>query len=98
MPMLRRHRLALIVLALLGLGASLTALVVHYRLITDPSYSSFCDISETVSCQQVFQSSYGSVAGVPVAAGGAMWSALILLLAVWGLRQPDSDLPGRVAG
>ena len=66
--MLRRYRYALLGLALLGLGTSVTALVVHYRLMTDPSYASFCDISETVSCQQVLQSSYATVAGVPVAA------------------------------
>ena len=66
-----RPRLLLILFALLGLGASVYALNVHYRLMTDPDYIAFCDVNETVSCQQVFQSSYGSVAGVPVAAGGA---------------------------
>lgn len=96
--MSKRSRLLLIAFAVLGLGASMSALYVHYRLITDPSYASFCDISETVSCQQVFQSAYGSILGVPVAAGGALWSALVLLLAVMGLRHPASDLAGRVAG
>src|SRR5918993_5757636 len=97
-PMLRRHRYALIALALLGLGTSVTALVVHYRLMTDPAYASFCDISETVSCQQVLQSSYATVAGVPIAAGGAIWSLAVLLLAVWGMRHTSSELAGRVAG
>ena len=96
--MLRRYRYALIALALLGLGASVTALVVHYRLLTDPGYSSFCDVSDTISCQQVFQSSYGTVAGVPVAAGGAIWAAAVLLLAVWGMRHTSSEIAGRVAG
>ena len=95
--MLRRHRLALILLALLGMGASVYALYVHYRL-TDPNYIPGCEISDTVGCQQVLQSSYGSVGGVPVAAGGAIWSALVLLLAFWGMRQPASELAGRVAG
>src|SRR6187549_979594 len=97
-PMLSRYRYALIGLALLGLGVSVTALVVHYRLLTDPGYSSFCDVSATVSCQQVLQSSYGRVAGVPVAAGGAIWAAAVLLLAAWGMRQTSSELAGRVAG
>ena len=88
----------LLVLAALGLATSVAALYVHYRLNTDPSYASFCDISETVSCQQVFQSSYGSVLGIPVAAGGAIWSALVLLLAFFGMRHPKSELAGRVAG
>ena len=96
--MLHRHRLALIALAVLGLAASSYALYVHYQLMTDPTYSAACEISETVSCQQVFQSAYGSVAGVPVAAGGAIWSGLVLLLAAWGMRQPASEQAGRVAG
>jgi uncharacterized membrane protein len=96
--MLRRYRYALIGLALIGLATSVTALVVHYRLMTDPGYSSFCDVSESVSCQQVLQSSYATVWGVPIAAGGAIWSAAVLLLSVWGMRHTSSDLAGRVAG
>ena len=96
--MLRRYRYALIALALLGIATSVTALVVHYRLMTDPTYASFCDINEAVSCQQVLQSSYATVAGVPIAAGGAIWSLAVLLLAVWGMRHTSSELAGRVAG
>jgi uncharacterized membrane protein len=97
MNTMHRSRIALIVLALLGLGASSYALYVHYRM-ADPGYVPGCEISDTVGCQQVLQSSYGSVLGVPVAAGGAIWAALILLLAWWGMRQPKSELAGRVAG
>jgi uncharacterized membrane protein len=96
--MLRRYRYALIGLALIGLATSIAALVVHYRLLTDPTYSSFCDVSETVSCQQALQSEYATIAGVPIAAGGAIWSAAVLLLAMWGMRHTASELAGRVAG
>jgi uncharacterized membrane protein len=96
--MLRRYRYALIGLALLGVATSVTALVVHYRLMTDPTYASFCDINEAVSCQQVLQSSYATVAGVPIAAGGVIWSLAVLLLTVWGMRHTSSELAGRVAG
>ena len=96
--MLRRYRYALIALGLIGLATSVTALVVHYRLLTDPGYSSFCDVSESISCQQVLQSSYATVWGVPIAAGGAIWSAAVLLLAIWGMRHASSELAGRVAG
>ena len=94
-------RPALIVFAALGFAASVAALYVHYRLNTDPGYASFCDISETVNCQQVFQSAYGSVLGIPVAAGGAIWSALVLLLAVFGMKQAtpaDAPVKGRHEG
>ena len=91
MVMSSRTRYALVVLSALGLAASLAALYVHYRLITEPGYTSFCDVNETVSCEQVFESAYGTVAGVPVAAGGAIWSALVLMLSAWGMRTPKSD-------
>ena len=96
--MTARARYALITLAALGLVASMAALYVHYRLITDPTYSSFCDVSDTVSCQQVLRSSYATIAGVPVAAGGAIWSALVLMLSTLGMRAPKSEQASRAAG
>src|SRR5687768_4758515 len=93
-----RKRLLLIAFSLLGLGASVAALYVHYRLLTEPGYSSFCDVSATVSCQQVFQSEYGTVFGLPVAAGGAIWSALVLLLSFWAMQPPNAERSSRVAG
>jgi uncharacterized membrane protein/protein-disulfide isomerase len=97
MVMSTRSRYALVALSALGLVASVAALYVHYRLITEPGYTSFCDISETVSCEQVFQSDYGTVAGIPVAAGGAIWSALVLILSAWGMRRPKSEEASRAA-
>src|SRR6516225_1061063 len=71
--------------ALLGLGASSAATWVHYHLITNPDYSSFCDINATISCKQAYLSRYGSVAGVPVALGGVIFFAWILLM-LWASR------------
>jgi uncharacterized membrane protein len=93
-----KYRIGLVLFALLGLGASIAALYVHYRLMVDPSYSSFCDISATVSCEQVLESAYGRVFGIPVAAGGAIWAGLLLLLSVYGMRKPASDTAQRAAG
>ena len=56
----------IILLAAVALGASLASLYVHYRMIADPTYTSFCDISETVSCEAVYESAYGTVRGVLV--------------------------------
>ena len=49
--------------ALLGLGSSAAASYVHYRLLSDPSYLSFCDVSALVNCSQVYSSPYGALAG-----------------------------------
>lgn len=78
-------RKLLVVFALLGLGASVAATYVHYNLIQNPDYSSFCDINATVSCKQAYLSRYGSVGGVPVAVGGIIFFAWVLLM-VWGSR------------
>jgi len=71
--------------ALLGLAASSAATYVHYNLVRNPDYSSFCDINATVSCKAAYLSRYGSVAGVPVAVGGILFFTFVLLL-IWGSR------------
>jgi len=71
--------------ALLGLGASSAATYVHYNLILNPDYSSFCDINATVTCRAAYLSRYGSVAGVPVAVGGVLFFTWVLLM-LWGGR------------
>lgn len=96
--MASKSRIAIIAFAALGLVASLYAFYVSYMLVTDPGYAPACDISDTVSCQQVFQSAYGKVAGIPVAAGGAIWSGLVLMLAALGLSLPNQERSSRIAG
>jgi uncharacterized membrane protein len=93
-----RVRTALLVFTALGLIASTYGLYVHYRLQSDPTYVSACEVNESVSCQQVLSSEYGSVFGVPVAAGGAIWSLLAFMLAAFGLKDPKSDTASRVSG
>ena len=56
-----KSRTPLILFAALGLGASLTSSYVHYNLLKNPSYSSFCDVSATVSCTQVYMSRFSTV-------------------------------------
>lgn len=72
-------------LAVVGLAVSASAAYVHYRLLVDPQYVSFCDVSATMSCTQVYASRFGSFAGVPVAVFGAIWFAVASLLAVAGI-------------
>jgi uncharacterized membrane protein len=78
-------RKMLVVFALLGLAASSTATYVHYNLIENPNYSSFCDVNATVSCRAAYLSRYGSVGGVPVAVGGVLFFTWVLLM-LWGGR------------
>ena len=78
--------------ALLGLGASATSSYVHYQLASDPTYTSFCDVSATVSCTQAYLSKYGSLFGVPVALLGVAFFAIVLMMIA---RAPQ---PRAIAG
>ena len=71
--------------ALLGLGASVAAAYVHYQILNDPLYTSFCDISARVSCSEVYQSRFSTLWGVPVALFAGIWFTLAALLAVAGM-------------
>jgi len=67
--------------AALGLVASSTSSYVHYKLLTDVTYTSFCDVNTTVNCALAYTSRYGSLFGVPVAIAGVLFFALVLLVA-----------------
>jgi len=47
-----------LICALAGLTVSAMAANVHYHMLHDPTYTSFCDVSETVSCTQVSTASH----------------------------------------
>ncbi|MCE2513439.1 MAG: thioredoxin domain-containing protein [Acidobacteria bacterium] len=79
------------VLALAGLAAAAVSTFVHAQMVSDPTHVSFCDINARVSCTQVYQSRYGSIAGIPVALGGVVWFAGILLLVLAHARGPAAS-------
>ena len=93
-PLLRK---LLLVFGLLGLLASTMSSYVHYRLLTDPSYTTYCDVDAAVNCSQAYLSPYGSLLGVPIALGGVLFFAVVLLLAGMGAR-PASAARDSAAG
>jgi uncharacterized membrane protein len=95
--MSRRAALFALICALVGLAASGVAASTHYHLLHDPTYRSFCDVSERISCTQVYASRFSTVRGVPVALLGALWFTAAGLLAVGGLTARESvreSIPG----
>ena len=73
-------RRVIVLLALVGLAAAAASAWVHYRVVHDPAYASFCDVNARVSCTDVYMSRFGSIRGIPVAVFGAFWFGLVLLL------------------
>lgn len=94
--MTKNVRLLLTLLALAGLASAVSSLYVHVQLLRQPGYASFCDVSATVSCSQVYQSRYAYLFGVPVALLGGLWylGVLLVLAGSWrgwpSLRENSS--------
>jgi protein-disulfide isomerase/uncharacterized membrane protein len=83
--------------ALVGLAASVAAAYTHYHLLYDPAYRSFCDVSETISCTQVYLSRFSTIRGIPVALFGATAFVAAALLSVSGLTARPAvreNVPG----
>ena len=95
--MKKRSALFALVCALVGLGAACAAAYTHYHLLYDPAYRSFCDVSERISCTQVYLSRYSTFRGMPVAIFGIIWFAAAALLSVTALTARDAvreSVPG----
>jgi uncharacterized membrane protein/protein-disulfide isomerase len=80
--MTSRARWLILGFALAGLAFATASAYVHYRLLTDPTFTSPCDVNSTFNCTQAYLSQYGSVGGVPVALFGVSWFALVALIAL----------------
>src|SRR5258708_170456 len=95
--MSRRAAFLALTCALVGLAASTAAAYTHYHLLFDPTYRSFCDVSATVSCTQVYASRFSTFRGVPVAVFGALAFVAAALLSIAGLvarQDVRESVPG----
>jgi|SRR3989344_4709920 len=72
-------KIVMILLALSGLGIMIYLTVLHYT-----QAKSFCDLSETVSCDVVTTSIYSEIFGIPISIGGLAFFAFVLFLLVKG--------------
>src|SRR5260221_3566622 len=102
-PVQPRPSVALFALicALVGLAVSVMAANVHYHMLHDPTYTSFCDVSATVSCTEVYASRFSTFGGVPVAIFGAIWFAFAALMSgAWFTARPAvrESSPGYLFG
>ncbi len=95
--MSKRAALFALVCAVVGFAAAAMAAYVHYHLLYDPTYRSFCDVNARISCTDVYMSRYSTFQGVPVAIFGALWFVVAGLLSYGGLSARDQvreSIPG----
>jgi uncharacterized membrane protein/protein-disulfide isomerase len=82
--------------ALLGLAASSASTWVHYRILNDPLYASFCDVNQTFSCTEAYTSRFGAFAGVPIALLGVLF--FVFVLGLVGISSQSASARENVAG
>lgn len=82
--------------ALIGLVAASASTWVHYNILHDPLYASFCDVNATLNCTEAYTSRFGAFGGVPVALLGLLFFAGVLVLIALCSRSASASqsLPG----
>ena len=78
-------KIALIILAIIGVADSAYLTVSHYINVIP-------ECSITQGCEQVLTSQYATVWGIPVALGGALYYTALFLLAFWYMALNDRRL------
>lgn len=81
--------LLVLIFAAIGLGISVVAEIVHFRLASNPGYTSFCNINANVNCDVVMGSRYAILAGVSVSLWAILYylTLMTLVVAVAGVTR-----------
>lgn len=84
--------------AALGLAASTASTWVHYRILADPTYASFCDVNTTFNCTEAYSSRFGAFGGVPVALFGVIFFVFVfgLIALCWRSVAAAPNLAGYI--
>ena len=66
-----------LLIALIGFGVSLYALILHIKNLLSPGGGAFCDVSATINCTSVIGSRFGEFASIPLGAYGMAYFAIL---------------------
>ncbi|MEK7528379.1 MAG: vitamin K epoxide reductase family protein [Patescibacteria group bacterium] len=75
----RRRLIILVLLSMVGLAAATYLMYKHYSI---PTGQGFCNLSATISCDIVNQSTYAEIYGIPVSGIGALGYVAFFLLSL----------------
>ncbi|MGC8926876.1 MAG: vitamin K epoxide reductase family protein [Myxococcota bacterium] len=84
--MKRWQYISIILIAIIGVVISLELTHLHLAVLSNPDYSSFCNISERINCDAVNSSKYSELFSIPIAHLGFLTYIFIIILAFFSLR------------
>jgi uncharacterized membrane protein/predicted DsbA family dithiol-disulfide isomerase len=90
--------LAVVLVALVGLGASIYLSVLHWQVHNLTGHESFCAVSEEVNCETVAMSRFSTIIGVPVSTWGILFYLVFIVLALWGFFRREPGWPWSLLG
>jgi protein-disulfide isomerase len=86
--------LGAVIITALAAAISVDLTLIHYWVHVDPSFSSFCAISETINCNTVALSNYSVIWRVPISVWGMGTYLLLTLIGATGfLRRLPTSWP-----
>jgi protein-disulfide isomerase/uncharacterized membrane protein len=92
-----KKTLPILLFALVGVGISVASEVVHLRLTTDESYTSFCNVNAAVNCDVVLASRYASLAGVSLSVWALLYYLAVIALVAAVIRAARARVRERLA-
>ena len=86
-----QNRIAALVvlLAVAGVGVSVTIERLHQRLTTETGYTSFCNVSEGVNCDAVLTSAYATLFGVSLSQWALLFYGGVIALGIAFMAAND---------
>jgi uncharacterized membrane protein/predicted DsbA family dithiol-disulfide isomerase len=90
--------LAVVLLALVGLGASIYLSILHWQVHNLAGHESFCAVSEAVNCDTVALSRFSLILGVPLSTWGTLFYLVFVILGLWGFFRREPPWPWGLLG
>ena len=90
--------LAVVLLSLVGLGASAYLSILHWQVHNLAGHESFCAVSEAVNCDTVAMSRFSLVLGVPLSTWGILFYLVFIVLGLWGFFRREPPWPWGLLG
>jgi protein-disulfide isomerase/uncharacterized membrane protein len=94
----RGFLLAVVLVSLVGLGASIYLSVLHWQVHNQAGHESFCAVSEAVNCDTVALSRFSLVLGVPLSTWGILFYLVFVILGFWGFFRREPPWPWSLLG
>lgn len=91
--MKRWQYITILILSILGIIISIELTHLHLKIIVEPEYQSFCNISDKINCDVVNSSKYSEILFIPISHLGTLTYIFIFILALFSLKgHPLSNL------